>query len=379
MISSKDFCELLRDYEVDFFTGVPDSLLKDICGYLKDNIPENRHITAANEGNALGLAAGYHLATGKIPMVYMQNSGLGNIVNPLTSLTDSLVYSIPVLLMVGWRGEPGIKDEPQHKKQGLITLELLNTLGVSYSIMDSSMIIKDVCVELDKAFRHMRSNNEPYALVIKKETFQPYKLQGITKADFFMTREEAIKIVAAAIGKDGIVIATTGMTSRELYEYREAAGEGHERDFLTVGSMGHASQIALGIALAAPDREVYCLDGDGALIMHLGGLSTIGSSGCANFKHIVINNGAHDSVGGQPTVGFEIDIPAIAAACCYRTVLTACTKEQIIDAIVKLESTEGPALLEIKVNKGSRKDLGRPSTTPKENKQSFMGYINAGR
>jgi phosphonopyruvate decarboxylase len=376
MINTKEFYELLREKGVDFFTGVPDSLLKDICAYVKDNTPDSQNIIAANEGNALGLAAGYYLATGKAALVYMQNSGLGNVVNPLASLTDPLVYSIPALLMVGWRGEPGKKDEPQHKKQGLITLELLQTLGVSYSVLDSSMTIEEAKAELEKAFSHMAEKCEPYALVIRKEAFEPYKLKSDFKTSFELTREEAIRVVAPIIGTEGVIVSTTGMASRELFEYREAVHEGHERDFLTVGSMGHSSQIALGIALAKPEKKVYCLDGDGALLMHMGGLAIVGSAAPANFKHIVINNGAHDSVGGQPTVGFGIDILTIARACGYKTALTAETREDIIIKMKELQLSEGPALLEIKVNKGSRKDLGRPTTTPIENKEAFMELLS---
>lgn len=376
MINTSKFYELLRSKGVDFFTGVPDSLLKDICAYIKDNSSDRQNIIAANEGNAIALAAGYHLATGKIPLVYMQNSGLGNIVNPLTSLTDPLVYSIPMLLMIGWRGEPGKKDEPQHKKQGLITLELLNTLGVKFSVFDSSMTIEEVGIQLEMAFSHMRENNEPYALVIKKETFQSYKLKKEVTSEFDLTREEAIKILAAVIGTDGVILSTTGMSSRELYEYREEVCEGHERDFLTVGSMGHASQIALGIAISKRDKNVYCLDGDGALIMHMGSLAVIGTNSPPNFKHIVVNNGAHDSVGGQPTAGFNIDIPAIAKACGYKNALTAETRENIIAMLGELQLSDGPSLLEIRVKKGARKDLGRPTTTPIENKESFMERLS---
>jgi phosphonopyruvate decarboxylase len=376
MINAGKFYELLRSRGVDFFTGVPDSLLKDVCAYIKENSSEGQNIIAANEGNAIGLAAGYHLATGKIPLVYMQNSGLGNIVNPLTSLTDPLVYSIPMLLMIGWRGEPGKKDEPQHKKQGLITLELLNTIGVKFSVFDSSMSIEEAEIQLEMAFSHMRANNEPYALVIKKETFETYKLKTEVATELELTREDAIKTLAAVIGTDGVILSTTGMSSRELFEYREEVCQGHERDFLTVGSMGHASQIALGIALAKEDKMVYCLDGDGALIMHMGSLAVIGANSPPNFKHIVINNGAHDSVGGQPTAGFYIDIPAIAKACGYKNALTAETREDIIAMLGELQLSDGPSLLEIKVKKGARKDLGRPTTTPIKNKESFMELLS---
>lgn len=376
MIKVNEFYSLLKENEIDFFTGVPDSLLKSFCAYIKDNTPDTHNVTAANEGNALGLAAGYHLATNKIALVYMQNSGLGNIVNPLTSLTDSLVYSIPALIMVGWRGEPGKKDEPQHIKQGQVTLELLDTLGISYTILSKESTNSEAKAALAKAMEYMKNNSEPYAIVIKKDTFENYVLKTDIKTSFELTREEAIKIIVESLEKEDVIVSTTGMASRELFELREQLKEGHEKDFLTVGSMGHSSQIALGISIAKPNRNVYCLDGDGALIMHMGALTTVGSISPKNYKHIIINNGAHDSVGGQPTVGLNIDIEAIAKASGYTEALCAETKEEVYEMINKIKSIEGPALLQIKVNKGARNDLGRPTTTPIQNKEAFMKFLS---
>jgi phosphonopyruvate decarboxylase len=376
MIKPLEFYNLLKRNEIEFFTGVPDSLLKSFCAFVKDSTTASHNIIAANEGNALALAAGYYLATKRIALVYMQNSGLGNIVNPITSLTDPLVYSIPALLLVGWRGEPGKKDEPQHAKQGKITLELLETLGVKYSVFSTDTSNEEMEKIVNAAVKHMTENKEPYALVVRKDTFEDYKLKSAVKTDFQLTREEAISIIVENIDEEDIIVSTTGMASRELFEFRERRGEAHERDFLTVGSMGHASQIALGIALAKPDRQVYCLDGDGALIMHMGGLATIGSIAPGNYKHFIINNGAHDSVGGQPTVGFNIDIKSIAGASGYNTVLSAETTQELIEKINLLKASEGPALLEVKVNKGARKDLGRPTNTPEQNKRDFMNFLN---
>lgn len=375
MINTSEFYSILKTNDIDFFTGVPDSLLKSFCAFAKDNTPDCHNITAANEGNALGLAAGYHLATNKIALVYMQNSGLGNIVNPLTSLTDSLVYGIPALLLIGWRGEPGKKDEPQHIKQGLITLDLLETLGIKYSVLSSETTSEEVNEIVGYSVKYMKDNHAPYALVVRKDTFEDYKLKNEHKTNFELTREEAIKIIVENMNSEDVIVSTTGMASRELFELREQRGEGHEKDFLTVGSMGHASQIALGIAIAKPEQTVYCLDGDGAFIMHMGGLSIVGSAAPKNYKHIIINNGSHDSVGGQPTVGFDIDINAIAKACGYKTALSVQTKEELKVCMVKLRSVDGPALLEIKVNKGARKNLGRPTTTPLDNKQAFMNFV----
>jgi len=373
MLNCKDFYDALIAQDIGFFTGVPDSLLKDFCAFVTDNTPSEKNITTANEGNAIALAAGYHLATGKFGLVYMQNSGQGNTVNPLMSLTDPEVYSIPLLMIIGWRGEPGKKDEPQHVKQGRITLDLLKTMGISYDILPDSM--DEANLVLEKAMKEMREKNAPYALVVRKGTFEPYELKSKIKTDYELGREGALKIVVDQLDSKDIVVSTTGKTSRELFEYREELGQDHSRDFLTVGSMGHSSSIALGIALQKPDRQVYCFDGDGAAIMHMGTLAVIGQAAPKNFKHIVFNNGAHDSVGGQPTAGFNINLPEIAMACGYKTVLQADNTEGIKKSMTLLKSSEGPALLEIKVNKGARKELGRPTTTPIENKQAFVGFV----
>ena len=373
MISPKFFIDTLGSYGIDFFAGVPDSLLKNICAYIADNMDARHNVIAANEGAAVGLAAGYHLATGKIGVVYMQNSGEGNIINPLASLTDKEVYNIPVLLLIGWRGRPGVHDEPQHVKQGKVTTGILNTMGVNYDVLskDEDKAAKQIA----KAVSTMKETGEVYALVIEKDTFEDYKLQGVEKNDLTMSREEAIQAVAASLGEKDVIVSTTGMISRELFEYRAQKGEGHERDFLTVGSMGHASQIALGIAMEKNDRKVWCFDGDGATIMHMGSMAIVASKSPANYVHVVFNNGAHDSVGGQPTVGLKIDLPAVARAVGYKDALTADSKESLADALEKLKGMEGPVLLEVKVKKGNRKDLGRPTTTPIENKNALMEFL----
>ncbi len=373
MIRPEYFYNTLRGMGIDFYTGVPDSLLKDICAYITDHADRKNNIIAANEGGAVGLAAGYHLATGNIPVVYMQNSGLGNTVNPLMSLTDSDVYRIPVLLVIGWRGEPGVHDEPQHVKQGKTTLPLLDAMEIRHEIMsgDEAELEK----QLAGGVRYMKETGRAFALVVKKGTFGKYKLQNGTHNPYTMEREEAIKAVAGAMDVKDIVVSTTGKISRELFEHRTATGEGHSRDFLTVGSMGPASQIALGIALNRPERNVYCFDGDGAAIMHMGGMGIVASMLPGNFYHIVFNNGAHDSVGGQPTIGFGIDLPKIAAGCGYKTVMSVATRSELDTILPTLTTLPAPLLLEIKVKKGSRDDLGRPTTTPVENKEALMSFL----
>ena len=373
MIDCGAFCERLEAHDIDFFTGVPDSLLKDFCAYVDDHGRDGQHLITANEGAAVALAAGYHLATGRTGLVYMQNSGQGNIVNPLTSLVDHDVYGIPVLLLVGWRGEPGVKDEPQHVKQGKITLTLFETLGVPYTVLPDD--VEPIDAILTTAVASMKERSMPYALVVRKGTFHPYKPQRTTTPTHPMLREEALRLVVDTLDPRDIIVSTTGKTSRELFELRQARGEGHGADFLTVGSMGHASQIALGIAMQQPDRRIYCIDGDGAVVMHMGSLAIIGSVAPPNYRHVIINNGAHDSVGGQPTVGFVIDIPAIASACGYRAVYRAETADEVPEGMSKLQSATGPALLEIRVRTGARPDLGRPTTTPQQNKTAFMEFL----
>jgi len=369
LISAAYFYNKLIEKGVGFFSGVPDSLLKDFCAYITDNTEKQNHIIAVNEGAAVALACGYHLATSRIPLVYMQNSGIGNAVNPLLSLVDNDVYRIPVVLVIGWRGEPGVHDEPQHVKQGKVTCLMLESMGIPYTVLENDE--DNVNSQIETCFKTITETGSPYAFVIRKETFAPYTLQKKEEYEAVMTREEAIEAIAA--NRDGIIVSTTGMISRELYELRDKAGKGHERDFLTVGSMGHASSIALSIALQKPHLQVTCLDGDGAALMHMGSFAAIGMLKPRNYCHIILNNGAHDSVGGQPTIAPFIDIPAVAHACGYIKIYQAKTKKELIKILSK--KNDGLTFIEVKVKKGARKDLGRPKSTPQENKAAFMQYI----
>lgn len=359
MVNVEKFVAALNDGGVGLYVGVPDSLLKSFCAYLTDR---GCNQIAANEGGAVGLAAGHYLATGKPALVYMQNSGQGNAVNPLASLADPDVYSIPMVLLVGWRGEPDVKDEPQHVKQGKITLELMRTLGIPTEVLPETTGMACACVK--KLLKRTVKESRPVAVIVKKGLFEEYKLKNreldIAKAK----REAEIENIIRELPRNAVIVSTTGMISREVYETRIRLGMGHERDFLTVGSMGHASQIALGIAKAQPKRLVVCLDGDGASIMQMGNMAIVGQSGCRNLTHIVLNNAAHDSVGGQPTVGGKINFKAIAKACGYR--------------LKSGEDTASPLFVEIKVAKGARKDLGRPKEPPQENKMLFMKTLANG-
>lgn len=373
MINPKFFIDELGSNGIDFFAGVPDSLLKNICAYIADHKDEQHNIITANEGGAIALAAGYHLATGKIGVVYMQNSGEGNIINPLASLTDKEVYNIPVLLLIGWRGKPGVHDEPQHVKQGKVTTGLLNVMGVNYDVLSQDE--EKAAKQIEKAIAIMKATNEVYALVIEKGTFEDYKLQNVEENDLQMTREEAIQTVAASLGKKDVIVSTTGMISRELFETRTAWKQGHERDFLTVGSMGHASQIALGIAMEKADRKVWCFDGDGASIMHMGNMAIVASKHPKNYVHVVFNNGAHDSVGGQPTVGLKIDLPSVAKSVGYKETYSVDNMGKLKSILPSIAKAEGPVFLQVCVKKGNRKDLGRPTTTPIQNKEALMKFL----
>jgi phosphonopyruvate decarboxylase len=305
----------------------------------------------------------------------MQNSGLGNAVNPLLSLADSQVYKIPVLLLIGWRGEPGVKDEPQHITQGELTLKLLETMKIPYAILENEE--EPAKKQVSEVIQKIKHNSSPFAIVIRKKTFEKYVIKEKVDAGYTLSREDAIKQIVSQFSGDEVIVSTTGKTSRELFECRAALGQPHSTDFLTVGSMGHASQIALGIALAKPNRKVVCFDGDGAMLMHMGAMSVIGNLQPKNFLHILINNGAHESVGGQPTVAFDMDIPAIAKANNYKFVQSVSTKDELIRALQSIPKEAFPALVEVKVKVGARDDLGRPTIKPVDNKVNFMKNLGS--
>ncbi len=371
MLSPKSTFDCLSDNGIHSYAGVPDSLLKYFCAYLSDNTDSSSHVITANEGNAIAIAAGKYLGSGQMSLVYLQNSGLGNIVNPLLSLVDVEVYKIPVLIMIGWRGEPGVKDEPQHIKQGRVTPSLLDSMEIPWFEIGPNT--DNPLQVLQKALDLIKQTKAPVALLIRKGTFDSYKLKSEQVTNYSLTREQAIQHIFPLLPSNALIVSTTGMTSREVFEHRAATGEGHGRDFLTVGCMGHASSIAYGLALAKPKRPIICLDGDGSMLMHLGATAIQGMANLPNFFHILINNGAHDSVGGQPTVGFQISLPNVASVCGYRQVRSTDSLEEITHHIKELLALDfGPSLLEIKVNKGARPDLGRPTTTPIANRDAFM-------
>jgi len=370
MISPELFYQALKSRGICFFAGVPDSLLKNFCAYLDDHSKSDEHVIAANEGNAVATAAGYHLSTGKLTAVYLQNSGIGNTINPLTSLVDPEVYRIPILMIIGWRGEPGIKDEPQHIKQGRITTEQLSLLEIPYWIMDADTDVKTL---LNDAFDTLHSSGATVALLVRKGSFSNYKSSRLNQNDHKLQREEALRLLLNLIGPEDLVIATTGKTSRELFELRLERGE-PMKDFLTVGSMGHTASIAFGAALGHPRRKVVCLDGDGSVLMHFGALPVIGKVKAQNLIHVVLNNGAHESVGGQPTAADRIDFNAIARASGYANYHQAIDQKTLVDCWKSIQCQNGPILFEIKIRLGSRNNLGRPAFTPEQNKFSFMEH-----
>lgn len=355
----------------DFFTGVPDSQLRALCDYLMDiyGTDPRHHIIAANEGNCAAIAAGYHLSTGKVPVVYMQNSGLGNIINPLASLLNEKVYAIPCLFMVGWRGEPGIHDEPQHVYQGKITLRLLEDMGVEYFVLEKDTSEASLRNKMEE-FRQLLEEGKDVAFVVRKGALN-YEKKAAYRNHCTLLREEIIRCIVEISGDD-LVVSTTGKASRELYEIREADGTGHRRDFLTVGSMGHSSSIALGIALHKPASRVWCIDGDGAALMHMGAMAVIAQTSPDNLIHVVINNGAHESVGGMPTAAGNLDLTEIARGCGYPCVYSATNYEELAAALAKAKEQKHLTFIEVKATIGARADLGRPALTPVENKKIFM-------
>ncbi len=365
---------LVKLLGADFYTGVPDSQLKALCNYLMDRygINSKHHIIAANEGNCVALAAGYHLATGFTPVVYMQNSGEGNIINPVASLLNEKVYAIPCIFIIGWRGEPGIHDEPQHIYQGEVTVKLLDDMGIANFVIGKETTDEELAKVLLQ-FDGILKQGKQVALVIRKGALTDAPKVEY-KNEYSMCREEIIQHIVKASGEDPIV-STTGKASRELFETRVANGQSHKYDFLTVGSMGHSSSIALGIALNKPNTKIWCIDGDGAILMHMGSMAVVGANKPKNLIHVVINNAAHETVGGMPTVAGSIDLVGIAKACGYPNAVSVDTFAALDTELEAAKNKNELSLIEVKCSIGARDDLGRPTTTAIENKQNFMNYL----
>ena len=374
MINARDFYEELNNNGVSNFAGVPDSLLKSFCAYVSDTVSGTKHTVTANEGSAIALATGQYLSSKKPSLVYMQNSGFGNALNPLLSLADPDVFSIPMILLMGWRGEPGSPDEPQHMTQGRIMEPLLNACGTPYFILDSNEgnLKKLVAQACQTAMEQLR----PVGILVRKGTFSNYEPKDNRHHFSLISRELAISEIVSHLGSNSIFVSTTGYASRELFEIREKFNQQHSRDFLTVGSMGHASMIATGIAQNS-SKQVVCLDGDGAALMHLGNMAGVAQSGAENLLHILLNNSAHDSVGGQPTCGINVDFKALAESNGYQTAKSCCTLPEIPKHLNEIIDVKGPHFIEVKVRRGCRSDLGRPHTKPCDNKVALMSALGA--
>lgn len=366
--------EFVNILNADFFTGVPDSQLKALCNWLIDRYGVNgvNHVIAANEGNAVGLAAGYYLATGKIPVVYMQNSGEGNTINPIASLMNDKVYGIPCIFIVGWRGEPGVHDEPQHIFQGEITCKLLDALGIRYMTLSADTTREEVEKRMEE-FNGLLTVGKQVAFVIRRDSLT-FDGKVAYKNDHMMAREEIIKHIVD-VSEDDTIVSTTGKASRELFEIREAKRQGHGHDFLTVGSMGHSSSIALSIALQKPGAKIWVIDGDGAALMHMGALAVIGAYHPRNLVHIVINNGSHETVGGQPTVMGSVNLLKVAEGCGYENVTSVACFKDLDEALKEAKNRNKLSFIEVKCAIGARENLGRPTTSAQDNKATFMAML----
>jgi phosphonopyruvate decarboxylase len=371
MIDPKDFFKTLNNCGIDFYAGVPDSLLGNFCAYVDDQLGSDKHLITANEGNAVAIAMGYHMATTKVAAVYMQNSGLGNTINPLVSLADPEVYKTPMLLIIGWRGEPGVKDEPQHIKQGRITLAQLDLMEIPYKIVDAE---SEPEVLAQWARTQLVATGSPVALLVRKDAFSPYTSKRKSSIVSTLKREQALNTILDLAG-DAAIISTTGKTSREVCELRVLKQQ-TQRDFLTVGGMGHTASIALGVALGRPQKRVVCLDGDGSVLMHMGALPIIGAAAPSNLIHVLLNNAAHESVGGQPTVADRVDFKSIALASGYKAYALATNNAELNSVWEKMSSKAGPTMIEVRIGIGSREDLGRPTSKPEENKHAFMKWLS---
>lgn len=371
-MSPQVLIELLLKNQHTFMTGVPDSVFKDFI-IAANQDARFQHVITNNEGESCALAAGYHLATGHVPVVYMQNSGLGNAINPLTSLLDEYIYSIPALLLIGWRAVPGEKDEPQHKRMGAITPDLLSLLGIPHAIVDSNLEMMELIFA--RAQQHFQTQRSPFAILFPRKTIQAGQSETLSVPENSLLREDLLTLLVKNSRENDIFITTTGKTSRELYEIRERLKQDHRRDFLTVGSMGCAATIALGVAMQRPERRVILVDGDGACLMRMESLATIGHVQPKNLLHVMVDNNAYESTGSQKTLSSNVDIPAVAKACSYRDSVAVETLSDFEQAFLAFD--QGPAMLWVKSFPYSRPELGRPKTTPAENKAAFMEHLES--
>jgi phosphonopyruvate decarboxylase len=375
-LNPNNFFNYLKNKGIQFYTGVPDSLLKELNNVILLNTESKDHIITANEGSAIGVATGYHFATKKIPMVYLQNSGTGNIINPLMSLAHKDVYSIPMLIVIGWRGEPGVKDEPQHIAQGSCMIDLINSLNVTYDILPNNE--NEANEVLDKALGLIKEESRPHILLVKKNTFEKCTEKVSIVNNYHIYRKEAIEKLIKFFNKD-IILSTTGKISRELLESADEIGMNHDNIFLNVGAMGHVSMISLGIALNT-NKKVLCVDGDGSVIMHMGNLTSIGTIKCNNLVHVVLNNGMHESVGIQPTTAFDVNLSKVAESCGYSYCKQVSNLEDLEKELnfISESNFEKAVFLEVLINNkvNYTHELSRPKKSPIERKDKFINFIN---
>jgi phosphonopyruvate decarboxylase len=369
------FYEFLKEKDINFFTGVPDSLLKEFNNVILEKTDSKNHFITSNEGSSIGLATGYYLSTNKIPLIYLQNSGIGNTINPLMSLASDEVYSIPMLIIIGWRGEPGIVDEPQHISQGKCMINLIESLNIPYEIMPKNN--EDMLITVNKTLNSLSINKKPHIILVRKNTFSTYKSTISIENNNEIYRKDAINLLVKYFDND-IILSTTGKISRELMESFKDNNKSDDNLFLNVGAMGHVSMISLGVALQTYKR-VVCIDGDGSVLMHMGNLTSVGTSNLSNIIHIVLNNGMHESVGIQPTVAFNISLSKIADSCGYKCSKSITTYHELNNILNELTSDniEGPIFIEIIINHKTNynSELSRPEQHPRDRKEKFMKFI----
>jgi len=375
-LNPNNFYNNLKSKGINFFTGVPDSLLKEFNNVILLNSEKKNHIITANEGSAISIATGYHFATKQIPLVYLQNSGTGNIINPLMSLASKDVYSIPMLIVIGWRGEPGVKDEPQHIAQGKCMIDLIKSLDVTFDILPNSE--NEANEILNKSIQMIKKESRPHILLVRKNTFEKHSEKVSIINNYSIYRKEAIEKLLNIFNKN-IILSTTGKISRELLESADEIGMNHDNIFLNVGAMGHVSMISLGIALNT-NKKVLCIDGDGSIIMHMGNLTSIGTSNCGNLIHVVLNNGMHESVGVQPTTAFDVNLSKVAESCGYSYCKKISKLEDLESELAKLVTSDfdKPVFLEVLINNkvNYTHELSRPKKSPIERKEKFINFIN---
>lgn len=373
MVNQKELFDALCEMGVDFFTGVPDSLLNDFCLYMTNNLTSKQHVMAANEGNAIGIAAGHYMATGKLPLVYMQNSGIGNATNPLLSLTHNCVYGIPMILVIGWRGDPSINDHAQHKKQGELTPILMKVMDIPYEILDSD---DSVIEKFRWAVNKAKEISSPVALIAKKAILTQKEKKQTYAESQLMNREEAIAAVIDVFGEDAVYLGTTGRATREVNEQLKLHGIGEGHEWQNVGSMGHVSSVGLGLALGCPDKRIVVFDGDASTVMHMGALATNCRYKAPNLIHIVLNNGVNESVGGQQSAGQLIDLTGVANSCGYRNVGHPIkTKEELQSVMKSLPSDDMPTFVDVYVRQGIRPDMPKLNIDHKAQKEALMNLL----